>query len=91
MDDSENEEPIDPKLFTDPSPSPASDTHLAVLCDALQEHDVTRVIVCYDGSGDSGCVAGAAAHPDVPNNSARAAGIHPPLNRCDMKSPCDMS
>src|SRR5438445_5111925 len=44
----------DPDEFTDNSPNPAGDTDLLVLADALQEQGVTRVVLRYDGSGDSG-------------------------------------
>src|SRR5947208_1954031 len=38
----------------DNSPNPAGDTDLLVLADALQEQGVARVLIRYDGSGDSG-------------------------------------
>src|SRR5438045_1072944 len=56
MSEDESESTPDPQDFTDPSPDPAIDTDLTVLCDALQEHGVTRVVVRYEGSGDSGGV-----------------------------------
>jgi len=52
-----NNEPEDtpnPEDFVDASPNPGDDPDLAVLCDALQEQGITRVVVRYEGSGGSG-------------------------------------
>src|SRR5262245_5142695 len=51
-----NQPAPDPGDFTDPSPNPAEDPVLAILCDALQERSVTRVVVRYAGCDDSGGV-----------------------------------
>jgi hypothetical protein len=67
MTDSENEEALEPGEFTDPSPNPENDADLSVLCDALQEHGITRLVVQYQGSGDSGGVEEFETTPqDVP-------------------------
>src|SRR5438270_91877 len=57
MPDTDHEEPPDPRDFSDASPNLASDAELTVLGDALQERGIPRVIVRYEGCGDSGCVA----------------------------------
>jgi hypothetical protein len=62
LDDETPDDP-DPQDFTDPSPNPEGDTGLAILADALQEHGVTLVVVCYEGSGDSGAVGEVAYTP----------------------------
>jgi hypothetical protein len=56
MDDNEKEEALDPQVFTDPSPNPSNDTHLSVLCDALQDQGIHRVVVGYQGSFDEGSI-----------------------------------
>lgn len=52
----EGEENLNPDDFTDTSPDPESDAELAILCDALQERGVTKVVIRYEGCGDSGGV-----------------------------------
>jgi hypothetical protein len=54
MSENEATDAPDPDDFVDDSPNPQGDTDLAILCDALQERGVQRVVVQYEGSGDSG-------------------------------------
>jgi hypothetical protein len=56
MIENEAEDRPSPEDVTDASPDPAQDTELAILGDVLQDHGVTRVLIRYEGSGDSGCV-----------------------------------
>jgi hypothetical protein len=56
MQDTEPAEDPDPTDYSGESPSPAHDAELAVLCDFFQERGITRVVVRYDGTGDSGSV-----------------------------------
>jgi hypothetical protein len=63
MDEHEEDAP-DPVEFSDKSPNPERDVDLAVLGDALQEQGITRVIISYEGSGDSGSVGDVAYVPE---------------------------
>src|SRR4051812_30175338 len=65
MIDDESEDTPDPHDFTDPSPDPAHDADLAALCDALQGSGVTRVVIHYEGSGDSGSVEEIESEPET--------------------------
>ena len=56
MAENENDDSPAPEGFTDDSPDPGSDAELAILCDALQEHGISKVVVRYQGCGDSGGV-----------------------------------
>lgn len=56
MMNNESVEAPDPHDFRHPSPSPASDATLAVLCGALQSQGVERIVIRYAGSGDSGAI-----------------------------------
>jgi hypothetical protein len=53
-----------PDEFADDSPNLAGDADLAVLGDALQEQGVTRVVIRYEGSGDSGGVDAVEVEPE---------------------------
>jgi hypothetical protein len=47
---------LDPDNFTDASPDPARDADLAALCDTLRGLGVNRIVLRYDGCGDSGSI-----------------------------------
>jgi len=64
MDKSENAEVPDPQDFTDESPNPDQDRQLARLCNTLRKRGVSRVLIGYEGSGDSGCVANIDCEPE---------------------------
>ncbi len=64
MEENEAADVLDPDAFTDDSPNPEGDSELAILCDALQEQQVQRVVVRYEGSGDSGAVEFIEFEPD---------------------------
>ena len=64
MADTANPTASDPNDFTDPSPNPGEDGQLAVLCSALQQKVITRVVVHYEGSGDSGGVSEVEYEPE---------------------------
>jgi len=55
---------LDPDNFTEVSPCPANDKVLAVLGDLLMEKGITRVVIRYCGSGDSGCVDAVEYEPE---------------------------
>lgn len=46
----------DPEDFTDSSPNPGNDSELAILCDFLQDCEVSQVDIRYEGCGDEGCI-----------------------------------
>jgi hypothetical protein len=52
----QNADVPDQKDFTDTSPNPAADSDLAVVCDGLCERGIRRVVVRYEGCGDSGSI-----------------------------------
>jgi hypothetical protein len=56
MSESETADAPDPDEFADESPDPARDADLAALCDTLRGLGVTRVVLRYDGCGDSGSI-----------------------------------
>ena len=60
----ENAGSPDPREFADPSPNPAGDATLTILCDALQELGVSRAAIDYDGYGDSGGIDGTTYEPE---------------------------
>jgi hypothetical protein len=72
MIDNETMEPPDPENFTDPSPNPSNDTEVARVCSDLREHGVRRVVIRYEGCGDSG---GVEEMEFVPENVSLPTGV----------------
>jgi hypothetical protein len=54
----------DPNDFDDASPCPIADKQLRKLARTLRRHGIARVVVQYEGSGDSGCIGEIACVPE---------------------------